>query len=584
MDALPLIQISPCFKAYRSDLDKAVAPEETLARVRALFRATQMDILAKTERVDVGRLGIPVFMSRAGQDARAVLPTRKQMGKGSSPKQAECSAVMELIERFSYFSFLKQLPFTERLSWTEAKKRFSTSIISTEEMLLSVDEDIPAVDAERVLSLLPWTFYPATNLTEKAITWIPLDWFTLINEFNGSSAGNTEEESILQGLSELIERHACALIDKSRHITRTIRQADVTDPTLKRLLDAFISEDIPLILKDFSEGLPLPTIGAIAWDPKTFPATSEIVFTAGTATSPEKAAIRAVTEVAQLAGDFCTKSCYEASGLPKFMNLSDIAWLKEGEECEFSDLPCIENPDMAYEIEKALERLAPKKVYSIRTTHPDLGIPSHYTIIPGFSFRERDRNQCLGLFVGRKLIEEGSITACTEGLRTLEQVYGNAHFLPFFAGMLALREENPRRAIPHFEKAVPLQPDRDSRALSLFYEGYALTLLEDWKSATPFLEEAFDLSPSVKEYGNLLGVSLFKQKKPSEAKEVFLNVLRIDKGSAMDLANLGLCEELLGENEMALHHLREALALDPLLSFAKSHIETLSAEETKKAP
>ena len=49
------------------------------------------------------------------------------------------------------------------------------------------------------------------------------------------------------------------------------------------LLAAFEREGIHIVLKDFSLGMPLPTVGAVAWDPATFPARSEIVFTAGTA-------------------------------------------------------------------------------------------------------------------------------------------------------------------------------------------------------------------------------------------------------------------------------------------------------------
>ena len=127
-----------------------------------------------------------------------------------------------------------------------------------------------------------------------------------------------------------MERHVCCRIDRERLTTPTIDPHEVDDPTLRDLLAAFEREGIHIMLKDFSLGMPLPTVGAVAWDPATFPARSEIVFTAGTAASPAKAAIRAVTEIAQLGGDFCTQACYEASGLSKFERLEDIRWLLEG--------------------------------------------------------------------------------------------------------------------------------------------------------------------------------------------------------------------------------------------------------------
>ena len=107
---------------------------------------------------------------------------------------------------------------------------------------------------------------------------------------------------------------------------------------MKDLVQRFKAQGIELILKDFSLGMPAPTVAALAWDPTTLGKTSEIVFTAGTSSSPVKAAIRAVTEVAQLGGDFCTNACYEASGLPKFASLDECQWLLEGETCSLSSL------------------------------------------------------------------------------------------------------------------------------------------------------------------------------------------------------------------------------------------------------
>src|SRR5512141_2786666 len=94
-------------KTFTLDQDKVLSPEETVRRFRARLSAVQLDILQDTVRIDTGRLGIPVFLSRCGADARRVIGTKKQMGKGATPAQAEASAVMELAERFSFFSFVQ---------------------------------------------------------------------------------------------------------------------------------------------------------------------------------------------------------------------------------------------------------------------------------------------------------------------------------------------------------------------------------------------------------------------------------------------------------------------------------------------
>ena len=169
-------------------------------------------------------------------------------------------------------------------------------------------------------------------------------------------------------------------MDRERPVTPTIAPDSCKDPVLKELIEDFRRENVNLVLKDFSLGMPLPTVGAIAWDPATFPERSEIVFTAGTASSPAKAAIRAVTEVAQLGGDFCTGACYEASGLPKFTNLDDIAWLLKGDTIQLDDLPSALSDDIRQELLTGVNGLAPINVYAVETTNKDVGVPAHYTI------------------------------------------------------------------------------------------------------------------------------------------------------------------------------------------------------------
>lgn len=572
----PPIVLKSCPKAATGDLDKARVPGETIKMVRARLAALALDIVAEVRRIDVGRLDIPVFLSVCGQDARQIMPTRKQMGKGSSPAQAEASALMELMERYAFFTFQANPPHVCQATWSEAQKKFGSSLLPISAMLKSVAENMDEEKARRILDLRQWQFCPATCLSTGEIAWLPLDWFRMLGEFNGASAGNTAEESLLQGVCELIERHVCCLIDRQRPVLAAIDQDTCADPVLRDLLAAFRKNGINLILKDFSFGMPLPTVAALAWDPATFPDKSEIVLTAGTATSPAKAAIRAVTEVAQLGGDFCTGSCYEASGLPKFASLDECQWLLRGSSVPLDSLPDAANEDICAELEKAIASLPP--VYAVETTNPDLGIPAHYAIIPGLQFRERDKNQSLGLFVGRKLAEEADLAEAAAGLDALEQFYPGAHFLPFFRGLICLRQGSPGRARSFFRQAFPAQPDNDAAALAVFYHGYAHTLEDNWADAVPSLEKAALLCPGMREYVNLLGVALYKTQRYAEAEQCFDAALRLDKGSALDLANRGVCRKSQGKNAAAREDLLKALALDPSLSFARDHLGALDGE------
>ena len=174
---LPVIRLQSCPKGYTRDLDKTISPQETYERVQARMQAAGLDILAEVRRVDVGRLGIPVYLSVCGRDARGIMPTRKQMGKGSSPEQARASALMELMERFAFFSFWQRLPHMVSATWAEAEERFGKDLLPIEEICRSVDDSLSPEQAREAMSTLRWNFFPATHLADGRIVWLPLDWF-----------------------------------------------------------------------------------------------------------------------------------------------------------------------------------------------------------------------------------------------------------------------------------------------------------------------------------------------------------------------------------------------------------------------
>ncbi|WP_319467201.1 YcaO-like family protein [uncultured Pseudodesulfovibrio sp.] len=576
-----MIELKDCFKKFSTDLDKACDPSETVKRVKGLLAEKCEGVLAETDRVDTGRLEIPVFVSTCGPAAKHVMPTRKQMGKGASPEQAEASALMELVERFSYFSFwADEEKFTE-LTWSEAQEKWPGKVMDIRKIICSVNEEITEEDAVRVMDLNRWRFHPALNIATGEHEYVPLDWFKKLNEFNGASAGNTFEESISQGGCELVERHVCAIIDRTRPTVPTIDPKSFDDPVLTRLVKCFEQNGVQLILKDFSMGYPVPTVAAVAWDVKTFPALSEIVFTAGTAASPVKAAIRAVTEVAQLAGDFETSRVYEASGLPKFTSLDQVKWLEEGPVVALDSLPTVEHDNILEELRALANGLSDKgtPLYSVDTRHPDLMVTANYNFVPGFDFRERTPNRSVGLFVGRILAEDAEFGDALEGLDVLEDVYPDAYFIPFFKGLLAMRMGDIDYAVEQFALAEPLQPANEERALSAFYQAYALSQLERWDEVVAPLDRAIELDKECKEFFNLRGVAHFKAGRYAEGAENFQAALDIDSGSPHDLANLGLCHKFMGNNAEALDYLEAALNMDPSLDYAKEHYEEIKQSE-----
>ena len=112
--------------------------------------------------MDVGRLGIPVYLGLCGKDARAIMPARKQMGKGSSEEQALASALMEVMERFAFFSFWERQGNAFTGTWSEAEDRFGGGLLPLEDILRSVDDAVPLASARKLMDLARWQFHPPT--------------------------------------------------------------------------------------------------------------------------------------------------------------------------------------------------------------------------------------------------------------------------------------------------------------------------------------------------------------------------------------------------------------------------------------
>ncbi|MEF8888600.1 MAG: tetratricopeptide repeat protein, partial [Desulfohalobiaceae bacterium] len=119
------------------------------------------------------------------------------------------------------------------------------------------------------------------------------------------------------------------------------------------------------------------------------------------------------------------------------------------------------------------------------------------------------------------------------------------------------------------------QPTAESAGLAAFYCGYCLGLCEEWEASLSPLSRAVEYSPASHAYRNQLGVAYFRTGRYQKAAEEFSAALEIDAGSAVDMANLGLCYEYMGKNGAAADFLHTSLEMDPTLDFARSHLRKL---------
>ena len=571
------VELKDAYKGFTFDQDKIMSPEDTVQRFKGKLKKINLDILKRTIRIDNGRLDIPIYFSLCGQDAHEIIGTKKQMGKGGTPSQSEASAVMELAERFSFFSFVKKPSnfFVEK--YGQIKDR----VIPFEMIAKSVhDESDDLQVTQKIFENLPLKWTWAYNLSRNEETLVPFDWFFAINEFDGPSAGNCVEEAVSQGICEIIERHTSSVISHKRLKVPAIRADSATDPLVVEMLGKYRKAGVELFVSDFTLDTGIPSVGILAYDPTTFPELSEIVWTAGTTPDPQKAFSRALTEVAQLAGDFDTAANYVASGLPKFTDLADADYvMNPGKEIDITQLPDLSNDNIKVEVENCLEALSRigMDVLLIDTMHSELQIPAFYTIIPGAHFRERALATSVGMFSAKHIADNQSPEKAIGELSQIDQDLPGKYYVKFYLGTCHLALTDPKTAFNCFKEALNLEPNPQDVPSIYSYLGVALKDMGEYRQALNELVKGVELDPERTDLYNLMGFCHFMLKEHEAAIENFKKVIQLDPSSAIDYANIASNYRDMGQTAKAIRYYEMALTLDASIEFARDNLARLKS-------
>lgn len=569
------IKLNDAFKRFTLDQDKILPPEETVRRFKDKLEKLDHDILERTIRIDTGRLDIPVYFSLCGMDAAEIIGTKKQMGKGATPQQAEASAVMELAERYSFFSFCKN----PDNFFVEKYRNIQNDALPFDMIAQSVHDTSEELEVSKKIFeelALKWTW--GYNLTRDQEVAIPFNWFFTINEFNGPSAGNCIEEALNQGICEIVERHVSSIISQKRLNVPAINPDTATDPMVVEMITKYRNAGIKLYLSDFSLDTGIPSVGVLAYDPSNFPEKSEIVWTAGTTADPEKALSRALTETAQLAGDFNTSSNYVASGLPKFTSIEDAHFITNVEkEIDIKQLPDLSNQNIKIEVLNCIAALKKNnmEVIVVDTMHSLLKIPAFYTIIPGAHFRERAIGTSVGMFSAKIIAETDPPRDAIHKLEKIDTTLTGKYYVKFYLGSSHLALNNLETALTYFNQSLELNPTEQDMPSIYAYMGICFKELGQHRKALEVLEHAESYDNERPDIYNLMGFNYFMLKEHEKAIACFKKVLQLDPSSAIDYANIASNYRDMGKKEKAIEYYELALALDPSIDFARDSLDKL---------
>ncbi len=394
----------PVPKAFRRGTHRAVAPEETLARVGRLMPALGITRIANITGLDT--VGLPVVVvTRPNARSLAV-----SQGKGLDLAAAKASGLMEAVE--GYHAEHITLPL-KLASYEEL--RYSHPLADVERL---PRDHSGLFDPER-----PILWVEGLDIVGGGRCWVPFELvhtnYTLamhghsagfLASSNGLASGNHLLEAICHGIYEVVERDAHALWllrgEEEQAATR-VRLDSVDDSACRSVLARFAAAEVLVGVWEITSDVGIPAFLCRVVDASES-ALRRLCYAEGMGCHParEVALLRALTEAAQsrvtlIAGvrDDCFPEIYQQLRDPDLLDRQRREIAFGLQERPFAAAPTWEADTLNADLAWALERLAAagfEQVIVVDLSRPELRVPVARVIIPGMEHISDKTSYTLG--------------------------------------------------------------------------------------------------------------------------------------------------------------------------------------------
>jgi YcaO-like protein with predicted kinase domain len=377
-------------KAYRTGTHRAVAPAETLARVKPFLRTMGVTRLANVTGLDC--IGIPVVMCcRPNSRSLAVA-----QGKGLDLDSAKASALMESAE--GYHAENVFLPL--KLSSYRAL-RLRHAVVDPERLLrapggaFSLDRPLLWVEGEDwIQKERVWVPFQLVHTMYTPSLRFDLDSFSATS--TGLASGNNVGEAVSHAVCEIIERDAAhwfsRLPEEERESTR-VDLGTVDHPDCVDALSRFEGAGMAVGVWDITGRLGLPAFQCLIMNRDEDPHWPQFP-SGGFGCHPVRqiALLRAMTEAAQsrltaISGgrDDMARSEYALHRHEDNLRSMRPRARRQGTR-PYSMAPSFEHETFEEDIDMELGRLQRAgfdRAVVVNLTHPELGIAVVRVIVPG---------------------------------------------------------------------------------------------------------------------------------------------------------------------------------------------------------
>jgi oxazoline/thiazoline synthase len=265
--------------------------------------------------------------ARAYPDLRTLRQSLRTMagGKGTTDIQAKVSAMGEAIERYAGV-FRGDEPRIQGSLTSLGDKAIDPRklLLYSDEQYRTRQASYKAADRFHTVpapfdpdAVIDWT--PVWSMVDNTFKYvptaycfynyasavgIPLDKTICYADSNGSAAGNTLEEAILQGFMEVVERDCVALFWYNMIQRPAVDLDSFDDPYFRLLQEHFRNSKRDLWVIDITNDLGIPTFCGVTWRTDRGDKPQELVVGFGAHFDARLAVLRALTECNQFLAGF----------------------------------------------------------------------------------------------------------------------------------------------------------------------------------------------------------------------------------------------------------------------------------------
>jgi thioglycine synthase len=391
---MPGITLQQCPKVYILETHRSKAPESTLQFIENTKDLVGILSLRNVSNLD--RIGLPVFTcDRIRPDGSKTSHT----GKGVSKTQALVSLMMEAIERYCSEFRDEYLDGLVRGSYQQLRDAYH--VLDPQQLIL------PGFSDFRPEVVLHWVWGFDLNARKEILVpasavyhpFSPDEKSPVKTHTNGLASGNTLEEAIFHGMTEVIERDAWSIAKFNNEMNAALLVGNESEHRfIIDLIRKFEDATIEVTARDLTTDIGVPVIAAFSQDtvhPNLMPFDGF-----GAHLDPRVAMARALLELATTRAFFIQKHGIESlqENIPYYYSEADLEdprfyaqeWkrLEEMERQYSADIL-----DDVQTLLSKLERCGLEQTIVVDLTKPDVGIPVVRVIIPGMEVYCFDRER-----------------------------------------------------------------------------------------------------------------------------------------------------------------------------------------------